>query len=89
VSARAEDDWLARNDASRAGEPTRKSFDRDMISDALNQLEPLHREVIRQAYYLGRTTGEIAAALDISEPVTKSQLHRAMHTVRLNLARRP
>ena len=89
MSACAEDDWLARNDTSRADEPTMKPFDRDLVSDALNQLDPLHREVIRQAYYLGRTTGEIAAALDISEPAAKSQLHRAMHTVRLSLARRP
>jgi RNA polymerase sigma factor (sigma-70 family) len=70
-----------------ADEPTMKPLDRNVVGEALNRLEPLPREVIRQAYYLGRTTGEIAADLDITEPAVKSQLHRAMHTVRLNLAR--
>jgi RNA polymerase sigma-70 factor (ECF subfamily) len=45
-------------------------------------LQPLHREVIRKAQHLGWTTDQIAADLNIDEPVVKSQLHYALHTLR-------
>ena len=62
-----------------------KLFDRVQVNEALNQLHPSHREVIRKAYYLGWTTGQIAADLNVTEPLVKSQLHYALHTLRLSL----
>jgi DNA-directed RNA polymerase specialized sigma24 family protein len=61
---------------------TDRPVDRALISEALNRLQPLDREVIRQAQYLGWTTQRIAADLHIAEPVVKSQLHVALHTLR-------
>jgi RNA polymerase sigma factor (sigma-70 family) len=82
VTADADDDGCARADAPRADQANKNSFDRALVSTALNQLQPLPREVVRKAYYLGWTTDQIAADLNITEPVVKSQLHDALHTVR-------
>ena len=57
-------------------------FDRIPVSDAFNQLHPSHREVIHKAYHLGWTTGQIAANLNVTEPVAKSHLHHALHALR-------
>lgn len=57
--------------------------DRELVSEAWKQLHPSHREVLRRAYHLGWTTGQIAADLNISEPLVKSRLHDALHTLRL------
>jgi RNA polymerase sigma factor (sigma-70 family) len=81
VTAKADDDGCERADAPRADQANKKPFDRALVSKALNQLQPLPREVIRRAYYLGRTTDQIAADLNVAEPVVKSQLHSALHTV--------
>jgi len=48
----------------------------------LNRLQPLDREVIRRAQHLGWTTDRIAADLHIAEPMVKSQLHSALHSLR-------
>ncbi|HZA09170.1 MAG TPA: sigma factor-like helix-turn-helix DNA-binding protein [Mycobacterium sp.] len=78
---------LGRIDPSRANELD-KLFDRVWVSEALNQLHPSHREVIHKSYYLGWTTGQIAADLDVTEPVVKSRLHYALHTLRLTVIER-
>jgi RNA polymerase sigma-70 factor (ECF subfamily) len=62
-----------------------KLFDPELLSEAWNQLHPLHRELIRKAHYLGWTTGQIAADLNVTEPLVKSQLHYALHAMRLSL----
>jgi DNA-directed RNA polymerase specialized sigma24 family protein len=56
-----------------------------LVSEALTQLQPLHREVIHKAVYLGWTTGHIAADLNVTEAVVKYRLHDALRTLRLNL----
>jgi RNA polymerase sigma-70 factor (ECF subfamily) len=84
VTAQAEPCGLGRIDAPRADEVD-QLFDRRRVSDAFNQLHPSHREVIRKAYYLGWTTGQIAADLNVTEPVAKSCLHYALHAWRLSL----
>ncbi len=71
---------FARIDALRADEVDTRLFDRLLVSEAWKQLHPLHREVIRKAYFLGWTTGQIAADLNVTEPVVKSRLHYALHT---------
>jgi len=63
--------------------------DRALISEALKRLQPLDREMIRQAQHLGWTTDRIAADLHIAEPVVKSQLHSALHALRQFLADPP
>jgi len=62
-----------------------KLFDPELLGEAWNQLHPWHRELIRKAHYLGWTTGQIAADLNVTEPLVKSQLHYALHAMRLSL----
>jgi RNA polymerase sigma-70 factor (ECF subfamily) len=62
-----------------------KLLDPELIREAWNQLRPSHRELIRKAHYLGWTTGEIAADLNVTEPFVKSQLHYALHALGLSL----
>ena len=62
-----------------------KLFDPDLLSEAWNQLHPSHRELIRKAHHLGWTTGQIAADLNVTEPVVKSRLHYALRTLRFTL----
>jgi RNA polymerase sigma-70 factor (ECF subfamily) len=61
------------------------ALDRLLLSGALAQLSPTHRAVIRRAYYLGWTTAQIAADLDIAEGTVKSRLHYAVRALRLTL----
>ena len=62
-----------------------KLFDPELLGEAWNQLQPWHRELIRKAHYLGWTTRQIAADLNVTEPIVKSQLHYALHSLRLSL----
>ena len=61
------------------------ALDRLLIGDALAQLSPEHRAVIRRSYYLGWTTAQIAADLQIAEGTVKSRLHYAVRALRLTL----
>lgn len=60
-------------------------LDRMLVGEALAQLSPDHRAVLRRSYYLGRTTTQIAADLDIAEGTVKSRLHYALRAMRLAL----
>jgi RNA polymerase sigma-70 factor (ECF subfamily) len=62
-----------------------KLFDPELLGEAWNQLQPWHRELIRKAHYLGWTTRQIAADLNVAEPIVKSQLHYALHAMRRSL----
>ena len=44
-----------------------------------------HRAVIRRSYYLGWTTAQITADLQIAEGTVKSRLHYAVRALRLTL----
>jgi DNA-directed RNA polymerase specialized sigma24 family protein len=68
---------------------TDNPVDRALVSEALKRLQPLDREMIRRAQHLGWTTDRIAADLHIAEPLVKSQLHSALHTMRQILADPP
>jgi RNA polymerase sigma-70 factor (ECF subfamily) len=61
------------------------ALDRLLIGDALAQLSPDHRAVVRRSYYLGWTTAQIAADLQIAEGTVKSRLHYAVRALRLTL----
>ncbi|SCX03273.1 sigma factor-like helix-turn-helix DNA-binding protein [Mycolicibacterium fluoranthenivorans] len=54
------------------------SADRAAILNALKSLQPLHRNLIRRAHYLGSTTEQMAAELGIDEATVKRELHRAL-----------
>lgn len=60
-------------------------LDRLVLGDALGQLSTEHRAVIRRSYYLGWTTAQIAADLQIAEGTVKSRLHYAVRALRLTL----
>jgi RNA polymerase sigma-70 factor (ECF subfamily) len=61
------------------------ALDRLLVGDAIAQLSPDHRAVIRRSYYLGWSTAQIAADLDIAEGTVKSRLHYAIRALRLTL----
>ncbi|WP_167105894.1 sigma-70 family RNA polymerase sigma factor [Mycobacterium sp. DL592] len=70
----------------RAGpDEVNAALDRLLLGDALAQLSADHRAVIRRSYYLGWTTAQIAADLQIAEGTVKSRLHYAVRTLRLTL----
>ncbi len=70
----------------RAGpDEVNAALDRLLIGDALAQLSPEHRAVIRRSYYLGWTTAQIADDLQIAEGTVKSRLHYAVRALRLTL----
>jgi DNA-directed RNA polymerase specialized sigma24 family protein len=85
VTACADDQRLGRVDPPRADHANNEPFDRILVIDALDRLQPLHRELILKAYHLGWTTDHIAANLDTTESFVKAQLHCALHTLRLTL----
>ncbi|HZQ31373.1 MAG TPA: sigma-70 family RNA polymerase sigma factor [Mycobacterium sp.] len=77
-------------DTDSAPEDTRpnevdSALDRLLIGDALAQLSDDHRAVIRRSYYLGWSTAQIAADLEIAEGTVKSRLHYAIRALRLTL----
>jgi RNA polymerase sigma-70 factor, ECF subfamily len=84
MTAEAATGRLRGNDGSRADEPD-QLFDRVVVSEAFSRLHPSHREVIHKAYYLRWTTRQIAADLNVAEPVVKCRLHDALRTLRRNL----
>jgi RNA polymerase sigma-70 factor, ECF subfamily len=57
-----------------------------MIS-AIAQLSVAHRELIRRSYYLGWTTTQIAADLNITDSLVKSRLHCALRALDVNVKR--
>jgi RNA polymerase sigma-70 factor (ECF subfamily) len=58
---------------------------RQQISDAMSQLCPAHRAVIRRAHYLGWTTARIAGDLNTTDAMVKCRLHEALHALRFTL----
>ena len=60
--------------------------DRSVIRQALTKLSPPQRALIHQAYYVKRTTAQIAIEFDIPEQVVRCALHDAMHELRRILA---
>lgn len=77
-------------DAAKVPEPADRdevnaALDRLILGDALAQLSPDHRAVIRRSYYLGWSTAQIAADLQIAEGTVKSRLHYAVRMLRLAL----
>ena len=60
-------------------------LDRQQICDAMSQLCPAHRAVIRRAYYLRWATAQVAGDLRITDAMVKCRLHDALHALRFTL----
>lgn len=58
------------------------ALNRALIGDAMAQLSADHRAVVGRSYYLGWTTAQIAADLEIAEGTVKSRLHYALRGLR-------
>jgi DNA-binding GntR family transcriptional regulator len=84
VTADADAGRPRRIDSSRADDAG-TLFDRVLVSEALKQLPPSHREVLHKAHHLRRTTRQIAADLNVTDAAAKSLLHHALHTLRLTM----
>ncbi|WP_166908179.1 sigma factor-like helix-turn-helix DNA-binding protein [Mycobacterium sp. DL440] len=52
----------------------------------MKQMSPSHRAVIREAYFRGRTTGQIATEWNVSDAVVKDELHTALSALHLTLS---
>ncbi len=66
-------------------EEVNAAVDRLLLADALAQLPPDHRAVVRRAYYQRCTTAQIAADLHLAEGTVKSRLHDALRALQLRL----
>lgn len=70
-----------------AAEPSFSDCDTRGIHQALDQLEPLHREVLTLYFLEDFGIGEIARILDRPEGTVKSRLHYAKHAMKTILMR--
>ena len=52
--------------------------DRRDVRQAMARLSNPHRALIHRAYYLKRSTAQIAAEYDVSECIVRAELHDAM-----------
>jgi DNA-directed RNA polymerase specialized sigma24 family protein len=59
----------------------RAKSDRARITAAMKQLSVEQRIVLHRCFYWGRTTGQAAADLGITDSTVKSRLHDALHTL--------
>ncbi len=53
-----------------------------VVMEALDQLSPDHREVLKEIYFQGRTVAEAAQALGIPAGTVKSRSHYALKALR-------
>jgi RNA polymerase sigma-70 factor (ECF subfamily) len=56
-----------------------------VVTEALAQLSPEHREVLVECYYGGRSVAETARRLGVPEGTVKSRSHYALRALRLAL----
>ncbi|WP_301182491.1 sigma-70 family RNA polymerase sigma factor [Subtercola boreus] len=89
------DDWRsarARNEIGTDTVPERASADHTdavleawLVSEAISQLSPPHREVLVHSFYGQKTVAEIGEQLGIPDGTVKSRLHYALRALRLSL----
>jgi RNA polymerase sigma-70 factor (ECF subfamily) len=56
-----------------------------LIAEALGRLSPVHRQVLVECFYQGRSVAEAAARLGIPPGTVKSRTHYALRSLRLVL----
>ncbi|HEX5404534.1 MAG TPA: sigma-70 family RNA polymerase sigma factor [Pseudonocardiaceae bacterium] len=64
------------------------ALDACLLLDALGALTPVHREVIVESFYRGRSTREIGARLNIPDGTVRSRMFYALRALRLALLER-
>jgi RNA polymerase sigma-70 factor (ECF subfamily) len=64
---------------------TAEFADRELIDDALRQLDPEFRAVVVLHYFLGMPLQDVAVSMRIPVGTVKSRLHRALRTMRVTL----
>lgn len=82
ASARSVDETPATSDELDA------ALDAYLLADALAALSPAHRQVLVEGFYRGRSTTEIAEALQIPNGTVRSRMFYALRALRLALAER-
>jgi RNA polymerase sigma-70 factor (ECF subfamily) len=70
------------------GDDVDASLDRILVLDALQSLSEVHRSVIVQTYYLGRSVDEAARALGVPPGTVKSRSYYALRALKLALSER-
>lgn len=75
--------WML--DRGQAAAAMRHDWARTRVTDAVSQLPPDNRELLRRAYYDGWTTGQIAAERGIAEASVKAELHYTLRTLQQSL----
>ncbi len=56
-----------------------------LIAEALGRLSPVHRQVLVECFYQGRSVAEAAARLGVPPGTVKSRTHYALRSLRLVL----
>lgn len=59
-----------------------------VVADALTSLSPVHRDVLIECYYRGRTAAEVAAERGLPAGTVRSRIHYALQALRLALQER-
>ena len=72
---------LGSESLNRAKENLTRRDDRRLIVDALTRLSPTQRAVIHLSFYLGCTTTQIAADLDMRDSMVKLTLHDGLQAL--------
>ncbi len=64
---------------------TERTVEAWLIAEALGRLSPVHREVLIECFYLGRSVAEAASRLGVPPGTVKSRTHYALRSLRLVL----
>ncbi|MFZ5852226.1 MAG: sigma-70 family RNA polymerase sigma factor [Actinomycetota bacterium] len=56
-----------------------------LVAEALDRLQPAHREVLVECYFQGRSVAEVSRHLGVPEGTVKSRTHYALRALRLVL----
>jgi len=72
-------------DAARPAEEIEAQHDRLVIRQALEGLNPEHRQVVVLRFFAGLTVPQLAEAIGVREGTVKSRLHRALGKLREQL----
>jgi len=61
-------------------------LDRELLTGAMNELSPAHREVLVEVYLRDRSADHVAASIGVPVGTVRSRLHYALNAIRCQLA---
>ena len=70
---------------SLTDDETDRTVEAWLIAEALGRLSPVHREVLVECFYRGRSVAEASARLGVPPGTVKSRTHYALRSLRLVL----